>query len=50
METINIFTLISLFAFPTERKLLFTCTKYRKNTGFSSNQEWNQKKKNYLPI
>ena len=30
IEIGNILTLISLFALPTERKLLFTCTKYRK--------------------
>jgi len=38
MEAINIFTLIPLFAFPTERNLLFTCNKYRKNARFSRNQ------------
>lgn len=44
-ETGKIFTLISLLALPTERKLLFTCSKYRKNRVFNNNQRWMQKKK-----
>lgn len=38
METIKIFTFISLFALPTERKLLFTCTKYRESSVATKNQ------------
>lgn len=43
----NILTLISLFALPTERKLLFTCTKHR-NIFISSNKMW-MHEKIYLP-